>query len=382
MARIHQMPIKRKIFLSHFMAIILVFGSVGTVFYLSAVSSLMNSIRSRLLNSAALISRTINAADLEPIREKEDVDMPEYRLMVRQLRMMQQSNRDIAYLYVMRREGDRVVFIIDTDESSERALPGQPYPSSPKELLLGFTHASVDEQLYSDDWGSFMSGYAPLPNGEGRYLVGIDMRADEIRQKLSRLRLSGLISMGCSIFLAGLFSHLLGASLVRRIEALTQQCQAIAEGQVGNQIDYRKGDELDKLIQAFNIMSDELARSRKKTEEGRKALETSHNDLEVKIRERTQDLRVLNRQLTQEIADRKQAQEANTTLIAQLQETLSQVKTLQGFLPICASCKRIRDDKGYWNQIESYLREHTETEFSHGICPECAEKLYGDFMKK
>jgi len=60
----------------------------------------------------------------------------------------------------------------------------------------------------------------------------------------------------------------------------------------------------------------------------------------------------------------------------QLEGALSQVKLLSGFLPICSSCKRIRDDTGYWNQIESYIREHSEAEFSHGICPECAEKLY------
>ena len=58
---------------------------------------------------------------------------------------------------------------------------------------------------------------------------------------------------------------------------------------------------------------------------------------------------------------------------------LAKVKTLSGFLPICASCKRIRDDKGYWEQLESYLREHTEAEFSHSICPECYARLYPEF---
>jgi hypothetical protein len=62
-----------------------------------------------------------------------------------------------------------------------------------------------------------------------------------------------------------------------------------------------------------------------------------------------------------------------------LEDALNQVKLLSGFLPICASCKRIRDDMGYWNQIESYISEHSEAEFSHGICPECAEKLYPEF---
>jgi hypothetical protein len=52
--------------------------------------------------------------------------------------------------------------------------------------------------------------------------------------------------------------------------------------------------------------------------------------------------------------------------------------SLTGFLPICASCKKIRDDKGYWEQVEVYIRDHSEAEFSHGICPECMKKLYPD----
>ena len=63
-------------------------------------------------------------------------------------------------------------------------------------------------------------------------------------------------------------------------------------------------------------------------------------------------------------------------LIIELQEALSKVKLLSGFLPICANCKKIRDDKGYWKQVEQYIHEHSEAEFSHGICPDCSKKLY------
>lgn len=66
------------------------------------------------------------------------------------------------------------------------------------------------------------------------------------------------------------------------------------------------------------------------------------------------------------------------TLHEQNETALQEIKILSGFLPICASCKKIRDDKGYWNQIESYIRDHSEAEFSHGICPDCAKKLYPD----
>jgi hypothetical protein len=76
--------------------------------------------------------------------------------------------------------------------------------------------------------------------------------------------------------------------------------------------------------------------------------------------------------------ERKQAEAEREKLIHELQEAMAKVKTLSGMLPICASCKKIRDDQRYWNQIEAYIRDHSEAEFSHGICPECMKKLYPD----
>lgn len=81
-----------------------------------------------------------------------------------------------------------------------------------------------------------------------------------------------------------------------------------------------------------------------------------------------------------DIAARKQIEKEREGLIAKLSKTLEEVKTLSGLLPICASCKKIRDDKGYWNQIELYIQKHSEAEFSHGLCPECARKLYPNFF--
>lgn len=83
----------------------------------------------------------------------------------------------------------------------------------------------------------------------------------------------------------------------------------------------------------------------------------------------------------QDITSRRLLEKEMEALIVNLRQAMDKVKTLSGFLPICASCKKIRDDKGYWNQIESYIREHSEAEFSHSICPDCAKKLYGDYMK-
>ena len=79
-----------------------------------------------------------------------------------------------------------------------------------------------------------------------------------------------------------------------------------------------------------------------------------------------------------DITDRKHVEEQRDRLILDLQKALSEIKTLSGLLPICSHCKKIRDDKGYWNQIEGYLQDHSELELSHGICPDCAEKYYPD----
>ena len=82
-----------------------------------------------------------------------------------------------------------------------------------------------------------------------------------------------------------------------------------------------------------------------------------------------------------EITDRKEAEKEQETLIQRLHQALSQVKTLRGLLPICASCNKIKDDKGSWKKIEIYIRKHTNAKFSHSICPECAKKLYPEIYE-
>ena len=70
-----------------------------------------------------------------------------------------------------------------------------------------------------------------------------------------------------------------------------------------------------------------------------------------------------------------EAEQNNARLVADLQEALAKAKTLRGLLPICASCKKIRDDAGYWHQVEVYIRDHAEVDFSHGLCPDCGSDL-------
>ncbi len=81
-----------------------------------------------------------------------------------------------------------------------------------------------------------------------------------------------------------------------------------------------------------------------------------------------------------DISERKSAEKKKDELILELQNALAEIKTLRGFIPICSHCKKIRNDSGFWEQIESYLRDHADMVFSHGVCPECMEKYYSKYL--
>ena len=81
-------------------------------------------------------------------------------------------------------------------------------------------------------------------------------------------------------------------------------------------------------------------------------------------------------------SERVHAEQEREKLIRELQQAMDNIKTLKGLLPICAHCKKIRDDEGYWRKLEEYFTDHSEAQFSHGICPECVEKYYSDIDKE
>jgi hypothetical protein len=97
--------------------------------------------------------------------------------------------------------------------------------------------------------------------------------------------------------------------------------------------------------------------------------------LEQRIAERTAELTI-------EVAERKRYGSERDAVIVELQDAFAQIKTLTGLLPTCASCKKIRDTGGNWIQMESYIQDHSEAKFSHGLCPPCAKKLYPDMYNE
>jgi PAS domain S-box-containing protein len=145
-------------------------------------------------------------------------------------------------------------------------------------------------------------------------------------------------------------------------------------------------EEFQKLkIPDFEVSEIAAMRDRKIFKEGPQDFETKHRTKSGELRTIHVNARIISvrgknvlQAIHRDITDIKQAEKQRDKLIAELQKALSEVKTLRGFLPICSYCKKIRDDKGYWSQIESYIHKHSDAEFSHGICPECAKKYFPD----
>lgn len=130
-------------------------------------------------------------------------------------------------------------------------------------------------------------------------------------------------------------------------------------------ISAKKEQILDFLISIYEA----AVNKNKELFQAQEQLREMNDQLEQKIKERTLSL-------LEEIEERKKIQKENSLLIEQLQESLAKVKTLSGLLPICSYCKKIRDDRGYWNHLESYISAHSDTSFTHSMCPECSAKAY------
>ena len=304
------LTIRLKLFISHALAVLLVSGSIGAFFYASALNSMQTGLKERLQSSAALISQTLDANTLRDVRCARDITCPGYINALGHLRTLQRMNSDIAFLYIMRQQGGRVFFVVDADETDKQAPPGKEYEKVPPTMMQGFIGLSVDQGITTDEWGGFLSGYAPLKNGMGEYLLGIDMRTDQVQDKFNNLRIAGLFSLLFSVMLALLLAKHLSSRFMSRISAAIVRCNDIACGKLSEKIIVHSNDEFDQLLLAINDMSGALTQAEGERQKAFDELNQAKKELEIRVTQRTADLKEVNNRLSEEIAQRMVAQNA------------------------------------------------------------------------
>ena len=275
---------------------------------------------------------------------------------------------------------------------------------------------------YADEWGVFISGFAPLTDPEtGRVIavLAIDVDASRWRRIVAEYRLGPIVStLLVALLLIGFFVvQELRWETSRQIaaqEANLAEAQQIAH--LGSWTYAPLTDRMSWSQETFSILGQTPERATPSFDVFRARIQPEDwPALDAALRQALLDGRACEietraihadgtvRQLVfkaegmfgpdgkivrlvgavQDITERKQTENVLKQTLAEreravhdLQTALAEVRTLRGLLPICANCKKIRDDQGAWTQIESYIAQRSEAHFSHGICPDCRQKLY------
>jgi hypothetical protein len=218
-------------------------------------------------------------------------------------------------------------------------------------------------------WGTWhLAGIALSGLGWGSVGVFLFPDASLPHQLFVAFVLAGMTAgsvAACSSMLAGFLLFAVPALLPLTIRFLAQ------------------GDDLHLAMGAmtalYTVLLVFLARSQNETNITSLNLRFENRDLVAYLANAKREAEKLNDELTFEINERKRVQKERERLIAELQDALANLKVLRGLLPICSHCKKIRDDAGDWQAVEVYVRDHSNADFSHSICPECLTKMYPEF---
>ncbi|MFH7319488.1 HAMP domain-containing protein [Desulfurivibrio sp. D14AmB] len=290
---------------------------------LAMLAVVNTSVRSRLIltlqQQGALIAQQIAANAVDPVLTEKYFQL---KLMLHQLKS---SDADIVYIFVLDPSGNVLAHTFTGGFPTE-LLPANRF--SPDD---GRTST---RELFTEQ-GKIIDTAAPLLQGTlGEVRIGLsEARVGKDVDAIIRL----LVWMIIGVLVVGSAAvTIFDLIMTRPILTLVEAVRAVERGEMDKRANLRSSDEIGILGQAFDRM----------------------------------------------IEKRGQVEKEKEGLIDELQQALAEIKTLKGIIPICASCKKIRDDRGYWNQIEQFIRKHTRADLSHGICPDCASKLYPEFYKK
>jgi len=253
-------------------------------------------------------------------------------------------------IYLVNKDG----FILTPVRFKEEAILKQKVA---KEVLKDYYEAQDNHAMthkhtvseYRDYRGVKVLGFSVcIP--EMHWLLLAEIDKSEALAPLAKIKILFGLTAIIGIALVWLFGSRISKNITAPISKLQKGVDIIGAGKLDYRVGISAKDEIGQLSGAFDKMTADLKKS------------------VVSINE-----------LNKEIGERKRIEQEREKLISELTEALNKVKQLNGMLPICANCKKIRNDDGYWQQVEAYISENADVEFSHGICPDCVKELYPEY---
>jgi len=292
-------------------------AAFGVMFAAGAILLILNLTIVHQKLEARLQLRGITIAKLLAPEVITHVLTENFAVLELMLRNRLGDEQDIEYAFVTNRKGDVIAHTF-----------GEGFPSALKSINVVPAGQPFSAKRFSTKKNTLIDIAIPLLKGDlGQLHIGLS--EDKIREETKELIWSIIWFIPVTMILAGVVFTVFARFITKPLLGLAKSAEQASRGNFDVRFEASSRDEVGNLGNAFNNM----------------------------------------------IAARKKVEQERELLITELQTALLEIKALSGLLPICAWCKKIRDDKGYWQQIEGYISKHSEAEFSHGICPDCLKEV-------
>jgi len=410
--------------------------NIGAAIIWRVAQSTEKQMRTVLLKQARIAAHAVNTKNITSLTAtKKDLNTLAYQRIKKQLALIRNTDNQYRFLYLMGQRSNGVIFFFVDSlpvDSENYASPGLIYEEISDSYRRVFT--TKKEAVVgpiTDRWGTLVTALIPIQDPDTGNLIailGMDIDASGWNKTIFwRCAFPAVIILLIWFLILLLIFRYLAIKtqlenekkyrllkdtlweneekLRNIIENSTNLFYSHTPDHILTYLSPQTKDILGYTVEEAMIKWAELASDNPINEKGFQktitAIETAQtqtpHDLEllhkngkkvlVEIRETPvvkEGKTVAIVGLATDITERKQAEKVlreagkkQEKIIKKLQDALDEVKTLSGLLPICANCKKIRDDKGYWNNLESYIQTHSEASFSHGMCTECSDELYG-----
>lgn len=259
-------PLRVKLAIAFALVSILAVGSTTYIYYRNAREQLWQGIRERLINSVAIAALQVDAEAHSQLTDPSQEGNPTYLQLKQTLQKIRDAGTNIEFVYTMRPdEQGNLMFVVDAEESEEDVSHlGDLYPDAGPVLAANYLTMSepmLEDDIYTDEWGAHLSGYAPFYAADGRRegIVGMDISANDIaileRQVLQN---SALIFFGSFLALA-IIGWFIGTALAAPLSRLTQSAEKFASGDFGQRVQIPTHDEVEILANAFNATATKLS---------------------------------------------------------------------------------------------------------------------------